>query len=227
LRWCAPEQYREEIKVQIQNKFQVPLPLAQAWVFLMNIQEVAPCFPGVTLTETVDADTQKGKIKVKLGPVVMIFAGTVHFEYRDEATYSAEVKAAWREEKGRGTAATTTQFKLTACNGGAGTEVSIDSDVQLAGQVAQYGRGLGMISEISEQLVAQFAGNLREKALALHAAGGAEQSADAAAAHSVGQTAAQSTARPAASRPQYKSEISGFSILWKVLLARLKSIFVR
>jgi carbon monoxide dehydrogenase subunit G len=226
--------------VQIQNKFQVPLPLAQAWVFLMDIQEVAPCFPGVTLTETVDADTQKGKIKVKLGPVVMIFAGTVHFEYRDESTYSAEVKAAWREEKGRGTAATTTQFKLTACDGGAGTEVSIDSDVQLAGQVAQYGRGLGMISEISEQLIAQFAGNLREKALALHADSSVAQqpqSIAAASAAAACQTPAQATdqtsgparamSRPAGSTPQYASEISGFSILWKVLLARLKSIFVR
>jgi carbon monoxide dehydrogenase subunit G len=202
--------------MQIQNKFQVPLPLAQAWVFLMNIEEVAPCFPGVTLTEIVDADTQKGKIRVKLGPVVMIFAGTVHFEYRDEANYAAEIKAAWREEKGRGTAATVTQFKLMPCDGG--TEVSIDSDVQLAGQVAQYGRGLGMISEISEQLIAQFAANLREKALALHAQADAAQPVENLA---VGQaTGSTKTA------PQYK-EISGLSILWKVLAARIKSIFVR
>ncbi|HEY4319134.1 MAG TPA: SRPBCC family protein [Herbaspirillum sp.] len=204
--------------MQIENKFQVPLPLAQAWVFLMNIEEVAPCFPGVTLTEIVDTDTQKGKIRVKLGPVVMIFAGTVHFEHRDEADYSARIKAAWREEKGRGTAATVTRFKLTPCDGG--TEVSIDSDVQLAGQVAQYGRGLGMIAEISEQLIAQFAANLREKALALHARGDTAQPTGNPA---PGQAAA---AAPSRSQARHK-EISGFSILWKVLAARIKSIFVR
>jgi carbon monoxide dehydrogenase subunit G len=189
--------------MEIKNKFQVPLPLAQAWTFLMNIQEVAPCFPGVTLTETVDADTQKGKIKVKLGPVLMIFAGTVHFEYRDETTYSAAVKASWREEKGRGSATTVTRFALKECNDG--TEVLIDSDVQLAGQVAQYGRGLGMITEISEQLIAQFAANLREKAQAMHAA--------------------NSGSPPAERAPQYQSEISGFSILWKVMTSRIKSLF--
>lgn len=194
--------------MQIQNKFQVPLPPEQAWIFLMNIQEVAPCFPGVELTETIDGDTQKGRIKVKLGPVSMIFAGTVHFESRDKGALSASVKASWREEKGRGSATTMTRFKLTECDGG--TEVFIDSDVQLAGQVAQYGRGLGMISEMSAQLIARFADNLREKAKSVHV-------------EVENQTKSQDGNRPVT--PQYRSEISGLSLLWSVIVARLKSLF--
>ena len=166
----------------------------------MNIQEVAPCFPGVELTETVDADTQKGRIKVKLGPVSMSFAGTVHFESRDESAHAACVKASWREEKGRGSATTLTRFKLAACD--AGTEVLIDSDVQLAGQVAQYGRGAGMISEMSAQLIEKFAGNLREKAKSVHADNGGVAK-------------------------EFRSEISLLSLLWGVIVARLKAILGR
>jgi carbon monoxide dehydrogenase subunit G len=177
---------------------------SQAWLFLMDIQEVAPCFPGVELTEAVDADTQKGRIKVKLGPISMIFAGTVHFDSRDETAYSATVNANWREEKGRGSATTITKFKLGECAGG--TEVLIDSDVQLAGQVAQYGRGAGMISEMSAQLISQFANNLREKAKSAHVERNGE-----------GEAESQAS--------RFRSEISGFSLLWKVIVARFKTIF--
>ncbi len=44
-----------------------------------------------------------------------------------------------------------------------GTRVELDTEVQLAGQVAQYGRGAGMIADISAQLVSRFADNLRAR----------------------------------------------------------------
>ena len=69
------------------------------------------------------------------------------------------MKAAWTETKGRGNANTVTRFTMQAQ--GEGTAVDIDTEVQLAGQVAQYGRGAGMISDISAQLVSKFADNLR------------------------------------------------------------------
>lgn len=202
--------------MQINNTFQVPLPRSQAWDFLMNIAEVAPCFPGVTLTDTVDADTQKGRIKVKLGPIAMIFAGTVHFETRDPVAGTATVKADWREEKGRGSATTMTHFSIREIAGG--TEVLLESDVQLAGQVAQYGRGSGMIADISEHLIATFAGNLREKAQAACSAAPAATDESAAISVDNGQAAEEHKATRSA-------EISGFAILWKILRTRLRAWF--
>jgi uncharacterized protein len=147
--------------MQLTNQFTVPLPPKDAWSFLMNIQEIAPCFPGVELTEYIDENIQKGRIKVKLGPVSMVFVGTLEFKNKDDKNLRANVSANWREEKGRGSAQSDIQFQLIACD--QGTLVNIESEVQLAGQVAQYGRGVGMIAEISNQLISKFASNLEQK----------------------------------------------------------------
>src|SRR5579864_3975559 len=40
--------------MEFDNTFEVPLPPAEAWPVLMNIQGIAPCMPGAQLTEVVD-----------------------------------------------------------------------------------------------------------------------------------------------------------------------------
>lgn len=147
--------------MQIQNHFDIPLPPAAAWPILMNVPDTAACFPGTSDIEEISQDHYKGRVTVKLGPLTMVFAGKLHIENRDDTTHSAAIKAAWNETKGRGNANTVTRFALSEQDGG--TRVTLTSDLQLAGQVAQYGRGVGMISAISEQLIATFAENLRAR----------------------------------------------------------------
>ena len=147
--------------MQIQNRFEVPVPPGEAWVFLLDVAATVPCFPGAELIEQIDADNYRGRVTVKLGPLTMVFNGRLQLEARDDAAYSGTVKAAWTEARGRGNATTVTRFAMAAHD--KSTQVTIDSDVQLAGQVAQYGRGAGMIADISAQLVDQFAANLRAR----------------------------------------------------------------
>src|SRR6266404_4633236 len=53
--------------MEFDNAFEVPLPPAQAWPVLMNIQGIAPCMPGAQLTEVVDDKSYKGNIAVRPG----------------------------------------------------------------------------------------------------------------------------------------------------------------
>jgi hypothetical protein len=145
--------------VQIRNTLEVPMPPDEAWSFLMNIPSTVPCFPGAELVETIDENNYKGRVTVKLGPLTMVFNGKLRIEERDDAGHAATVRATWAEAKGRGNATTITRFAMSARE--TGTAIELDTDVQLAGQVAQYGRGTGMISDISKQLVSRFAENLR------------------------------------------------------------------
>lgn len=150
--------------MQIENHFDIPLPPAQAWPALMNVPQTAACFPGAAAIEVVAADQYKGRVTVKLGPLTMVFAGTLRIEDRDDSAFSAAVHSQWNETRGRGNALSVTHFALQPHDGG--TRVLLHSDLQLAGQVAQYGRGVGMISAISAQLIATFAENLRARILA-------------------------------------------------------------
>lgn len=141
--------------MQFSNSFDVSLPPAQAWKTLMDIPGIAPCMPGAELTEVVDADTYKGKVAVRMGPVVLAFAGTAKFEERDDRTHTARVKAQGTDSKGRGGANAAVNFHLEPS--GSGSKVLIDTDLNLSGSVAQYGRGAGMIQTIAAQLINQFA----------------------------------------------------------------------
>jgi uncharacterized protein len=147
--------------VKIQNRFEVPMAPDEAWAFLMDIAATIPCFPGATLIERLDADNYKGRVAVKLGPVSMAFDGKLRIEDRNDEAHSGTVKASWTESRGRGNANSVTRFAMHEHEGG--TRVELDTEVQLAGQVAQYGRGAGMIADVSAQLVSRFSDNLRAR----------------------------------------------------------------
>ena len=85
--------------MQFDNAFEVPLPPAEAWPVLMNIQGIAPCMPGAQLTEVVDDKSYKGNIAVRLGPVALTFAGLVTFEEIDNTNRTARVKAQGTDAK--------------------------------------------------------------------------------------------------------------------------------
>ena len=88
--------------MKFENSFDVSLPPAEAWPVLMDVERIAPCMPGATLTELVDDKTFKGTVSVRLGPVALTFAGEASFEDVDDTAHTANVKAQGRDPKGRG-----------------------------------------------------------------------------------------------------------------------------
>jgi hypothetical protein len=146
--------------MKIENGFDVPLPPAEAWRVLLDIPRVAPCLPGASILETIDARTYKGKVAVRLGPVAVSFVGTARLDEVDEAARRVKVKASGTEEKGRGGAQALVDFCLTE-TAPRMTHVAIVTDLSLNGAVAQYGRGAAMIQDMAQQLIARFAATLQ------------------------------------------------------------------
>ena len=144
--------------MEFDNTLEVPLPPAEAWNVLLDIERIARCLPGAELTEVVDDRTYKGRVAVRIGPVALSLNGHATFEGIDDAAHAARVRAQGADPKGRGSADATIAFRLEP--GDAGTRVVIHSDVRLAGSIAQYGRGAGMIQSVAQQLIAQFGKNL-------------------------------------------------------------------
>jgi carbon monoxide dehydrogenase subunit G len=147
--------------MEFDNAFEVPLPPGPAWKVLMDIERIAPCMPGATLTEKVDERTYKGKVGVRLGPVSLSFAGTAKFEEIDEPNRTARVRASGVDAKGRGGANSIVTFRIEPA--GEGSKVLVHTELSLSGSIAQYGRGAGMIQEVAAQLIKQFAGALHRE----------------------------------------------------------------
>ncbi|NYZ13696.1 SRPBCC family protein [Azospirillum sp. RWY-5-1] len=200
--------------MNIHNRFEVPLPPDQAWAVLLDIPRIAPCMPGARLISVDGDDAYTGEVQVRLGPVVMSFRGQARITSKDEANRSATVRAEGRDQKGRGGATADVTFRMVPA--GAGTAVEIDTALTLSGSVAQYGRGAGMINDLANHLIGQFAGNLRKE---LDAARPAPVETPAVVAEPVtGETAQVAAAAPAVAPAQAQPEaspISGFRLgLW-------------
>jgi uncharacterized protein len=204
--------------MRFSNSFEVSLPPVQAWKTLMNIPGIAPCMPGAELTEVVDADTYKGKVAVRMGPVVLAFAGTAKFEERDDEARTARVKAQGSDSKGRGGANAVVNFHLEPS--GFGSKVLIDTDLNLSGSVAQYGRGAGMIQTIAAQLINQFAKSL-EKQIAQSAPVSATTTTPAAA--EPAGPIVKPDPQPSAERAA--KPIGGFSLMMSAIWAALTGLF--
>lgn len=201
--------------MRFSNTFDVPLPTDQAWAVLMDIPAIAPCMPGAELTGKVDDRTYKGKVSVRLGPVALTFAGTAAFQEIDEQARSAKVKAQGTDSKGRGGANALIEFRLEPQPGG--SKVIIDTDLNLSGSVAQYGRGAGMIQSVAAQLIGQFA-----QALEAQIGASKQTIAPAAGTSEAAEQATIARAPPPAAKP-----IGGFSLVFKALWASLLGLFGR
>ncbi len=202
--------------MEFQNQFNVDVPPEEAWTILTDIERIAPCMPGAAVTEVIDENTFKGTVSVRLGPVALTFAGEASFEDRDDAGHSARVKAQGRDAKGRGGANADVRFRLVPAEGSA-TTVEIQTDLQLSGSVAQYGRGVGMIKDVATQLINQFAAALHQQITADQQAAAEAEGAEEAAA-----PAAEPPAPPAA-KPISGVGL-GLTVTWNAFVRGLKRL---
>lgn len=159
---------------RIEERFTVRAPPRAVWEFLVDPRRVVTCLPGAELTEVVDERTFLGAVKVKVGPVTVAYKGKVLLGERDDAARVVKMSGEGRESGGAGAARMTMESRVAEAPGGA--EVSVRSEVDIAGRLVQLGRG--MIEQVSHQLFAQFAENVRA---ALEAAPAGEAGAPAAA----------------------------------------------
>jgi carbon monoxide dehydrogenase subunit G len=148
----------ERMAIRVENSFLVPAGLEEAWAILVDVPRVAPCIPGAEITAVIDDVTYQGVARVKLGPVQLVFNGEAKLDEVDPVARTSRLIARGGDTKGRGSVQSDMRFALAP--EGEQTRVSVTTDISLAGTVAQYGRGAGVIRELCNQLTAQFARNL-------------------------------------------------------------------
>jgi hypothetical protein len=96
-------------------------------------------------------------MKVKLGPVLMSYAGEGTIISKDDASYTVVIEAKGKERQGGGGAKALVTVQLVA-TGPSSTIANIETDLTISGKAAQFGRGL--MVDVSKQIIAQFAANL-------------------------------------------------------------------
>jgi len=141
--------------MELEHSFTVPVPPERAMDVLLDVQRVAPCMPGASL-DSVEGDDIKGRIKVKVGPISMTYAGTARFGERDAEAGVIVLEASGKETRGAGTASATVRSQLQGENGH--TKVVVHTSLNVTGRPAQFGRGV--MAEVGGKLIGIFADNL-------------------------------------------------------------------
>jgi carbon monoxide dehydrogenase subunit G len=139
--------------MRLDHEFTVPVPAAQAWPVLLDIDRIAPCMPGATVTK-IDGDDFEGTVKVKVGPITVTYGGTASFLEKDEAQRIAVIEARGKETRGSGTATARVTAQLFD-EGAESTRVAVTTDLAITGKPAQFGRGV--MSDVGNKLLGRFA----------------------------------------------------------------------
>jgi carbon monoxide dehydrogenase subunit G len=141
--------------VKLEHAFSVPVGIDEAWKILLDVERIGPCMPGASI-ESVDGDDFTGSVKVKLGAINLTYKGKASFVEKDEAAHRAVIDARGRDSRGNGTAAAKVTAVLTEDSGA--TKVVVDTDLDITGKVAQFGRGV--MVDVGNKLIGQFADSL-------------------------------------------------------------------
>ncbi len=146
--------------MEITKSFVVKAPAAAVWDFLTDPYRVGRCLPGAAITDKVDDQTYTGTITIKVGPVTASYRGKMKFERLDPVAMEADIAASGQETKGKGGADMRMKSRVVD-KGPAETEVTVVSDVNVMGVLAQFGRG--MIQDVSDQLFQKFTDGMRRE----------------------------------------------------------------
>jgi len=204
--------------MKLENDFTVPASADDAWKLLNDVPAVVPCMPGAELKEVVDENRWKAVMHVKLGPIALQFDTDIERQEADEAGRRVVLSAKAREMRGRG--GTQARIESSLSEAEEGTKVTISTDLNLQGTVAQYGRGI--VADVSSQLTNQFAECLASK---LTAEPEAASSAAPATGGGEAPAAPAQAATPAA--PPAVKPVGGLRLGLRALWRQIASLFGR
>ena len=144
--------------MRIHNEITLQAPPDELFAFLSDVERVGPCLPGATI-EGKDGEDYAGRMKVKVGPINATYQGKLRFLELDKDARRAVMRARAEEVNGQGNAEASITTEVEQADGG-NSVIRMDTDLQIRGKVAQFGRGA--MEKISQRMFEQFAGNIEE-----------------------------------------------------------------
>lgn len=142
--------------MHLEGSFETPAPRGLVWEFLLNPNEIAPCFPDLQSLQVLSPDSFKAKVKVGISLV----KGTMDFDFHmaDEVPPSSAKLIG----NGHGVGSTIDlQTAFTLQEAGSGTKVGWVADVNVGGIMA--GLGTKLLDSTSSKMVTQVLENLQNR----------------------------------------------------------------
>lgn len=195
----------------------IPAPLDVVWPLLSDPAEVAACIPGAQLAPSTGDGLWRGSIKVKFGPTTAAFRGEAKLDY-DHDAHRCRIEGRGIDQRGASRALANGDV-LAAAEGEA-TRLTVNGSFTVTGPLETFANAGGV--HVARALLAEFANNMANRALAAlpAAAPPAEQAAPEAPA-----AAASAAPTPPPPLPAPAAELNAFGLLWRAFLSWISSLF--
>ena len=82
--------------MKLEQSFEVAAPLDRVWAALVDVERVAPCLPGASVTGRNEDGSYDGTFQVKIGPTSATYSGKLEMNDLQEHAHTATMHAAGR-----------------------------------------------------------------------------------------------------------------------------------
>jgi carbon monoxide dehydrogenase subunit G len=195
----------------------IPAPLGVVWPLLSDPAEVAACIPGAQLAPSTGDGLWRGSIKVKFGPTVAAFRGEAKLDY-DHDAHRCSIEGRGIDQRGASRALA--NGEVLAVAEGNSTRLTVNGSFTVTGPLETFANAGGV--HVARALLAEFANNMANRAMAAAPAATPAASDNGADAPSM---AAAPAAPPAPPPPAPAAEINAFGLLWRAFLSWISSLF--
>ena len=211
------------MEVVIEKQYPVSAGIPAAWAVLSDMHALATCMPGAQITEDIDATHFKGGVRVKVGPAVAAFAGTIEILALDASTHTLKMLGKGADKGGSSASMELTASLLPGENGHC--VLAGHAAVIVNGKFAQFGGR--MMNSVSDMILAQFAEVFSQKAQALQASAlGPADAGGAPAASAQEHQASPGAAAPStAAAPVVATEFNALGLVWSLVKQFFAGLF--
>jgi carbon-monoxide dehydrogenase small subunit len=140
------------------DQFTVAYPPDRVFDMLGDVEQVAACLPGTSLTGVPTPERVEGMIRVKLGPISADFRGAARIE-RVIENLSGRIVGMGSDQRSRSSTQGEIRYQLVPIEQGTATRVELSIGYSLKGMLAQIARD-GLVRDLAARLTADFARNL-------------------------------------------------------------------
>lgn len=140
--------------IVLENEFTVAATPVDTYALMVDVERVAPCIPGATITGKRDGGGYDALVTIKMGPMSLTYKGQIEIIEQDAANRTAVMRAKATEQRGQGTAQATLSMAISDAGDGL-TNVTVGSDIMVTGRVAQMGRGI--MADVAGKMIGEMA----------------------------------------------------------------------
>jgi uncharacterized protein len=205
------------MEVKLDKQYPLDVDAARAWALLSDLKATAACMPGAEITEQLSDTSYKGGVKVKVGPAVAQFGGTVDVLEKVDAERKVVMRGKGADKGGSSASMDLTATIVPDPANPAHCVLNGSAAVIVNGKFAQFGGR--MMVQVSEMILGQFVENFRQTAQSMPGGASAPTNLSSSSAISA------ATAPTSTVAPKVAGEINGLAIVWALIKSWFGGLF--